>query len=71
MLQSYPHGITCSSPLLILDIDFLPSPFYPLAECEESLTRGLSSLTVRSGLAEVIDTAYSSDDRIKKGGKHT
>ena len=39
------------------------------SDCEKSLSLGLSVLSVRSGAAEVINAAYQSDDRIKKGGK--
>jgi hypothetical protein len=37
--------------------------------CDESLRIGLSHLTVRSSAKDVINTAYQSDERIKKGGE--
>jgi hypothetical protein len=39
------------------------------AGCDESLRIGLSHLTVRSSAKDVINTAYQSDERIKKGGR--
>jgi hypothetical protein len=47
-------------------LNFFTINFSP--ECEESLVQGLSLLTVRSSISDVINTAYRSDERIKKGG---